>query len=155
MSNNKESEVFIESNNLKQSKSQQTTTLGIRALVKGSIGFSSTNLIKKEYIINATEKALKLARVSPTDRFNSIPTSTKIPLLRGIYDRNAESFGLADATKIASKMLNESKSFDDRISVDSGNFTSSVMTHTLLNSNGLIGNETISTLLLVHNGDGN
>lgn len=145
LSNNKESEVFIESNDLKQSKSQQTTVLGVRALVKGSIGFSSTNLVKKEDIINAVEKALKLARVSPTDRFNSIPNSTKVTLLRGIYDRNAESFKLADATKFASKMLNESKSFDNRISVDSGNFTSSVMTHVLLNSNGLGGKETIST----------
>ncbi len=47
--------------------------------------------------------------------------------------------------KMASDMLVAAKSFDERVSVDSGNFTSSVMTHALLNSNGIRVNETISS----------
>jgi PmbA protein len=141
---NKESEVFIENNDLKQSKSHKTDGLGIRVFVNGSLGFSSTNILEKEHIINAVTQAIKLARVSPSDKFNSMPYSRTVKLLNGIYDRKSESFIASDAVKMAVDMLDAAKSYDKRISVDSGNFTSSVMTHALLNSNGIRTKETIS-----------
>lgn len=141
---NKESEVFIENNDLKQSKSHKTDGLGIRVFVNGSLGFSSTNILEKEHIINAVTQAIKLARVSPSDKFNSMPYSRRVKLLNGIYDRKSESFIASDAVKMAVDMLDAAKSYDKRISVDSGNFTSSVMTHALLNSNGIRTKETIS-----------
>ena len=141
---NKESEVFIENNDLKQSKSHKTDGLGIRVFVNGSLGFSSTNILEKEHIRNAITQAIKLARVSPSDKFNSMPYSRTVKLLNGIYDRKSESFIASDAVKMAVDMLDAAKSYDKRISVDSGNFTSSVMTHALLNSNGIRTKETIS-----------
>ena len=145
MARNKESEVFIENNDLKQSKSHKSSGLGIRVFVRGSVGFSSVNILEREHIKNAVIQAIKLARVTPTDKFNSMPDKTEIKFLKSIYDRKAESFNSSDATKMASDMLVAAKSFDDRVSVDSGNFTSSVMTHALLNSNGIRANETISS----------
>jgi PmbA protein len=141
---NKESEVFIENNDLKQSKSHKTDGLGIRVFVNGSLGFSSTNILEKEHIRNAVTHAIKLARVSPSDKFNSMPYSRTVKLLNGIYDRKSESFIASDTVKMAVDMLDAAKSYDKRISVDSGNFTSSVMTHALLNSNGIRTKETIS-----------
>ena len=141
---NKESEVFIENNDLKQSKSHKTDGLGIRVFVNGSLGFSSTNILEKEHIRNAVTQAIKLARVSPSDKFNSMPYSRTVKLLNGIYDRKSESFIASDAVKMAVDMLDAAKSYDKRVSVDSGNFTSSVMTHALLNSNGIGTKETIS-----------
>ena len=141
---NKESEVFIENNDVKQSKSHKTDGLGIRVFVNGSLGFSSTNILEKEHIRDAVTKAIKLARVSPPDKFNSMPYSRTVKLLNGIYDRKSESFTASDAVKLAADMLDAAKSYDKRVSVDSGNFTSSVMTHALLNSNGIRTKETIS-----------
>jgi PmbA protein len=141
---NKESEVFIENNDLKQSKSHRTGGLGIRVFVNGSLGFSSTNILEKESISSAVTQAIKLARVSPSDKFNSMPFSRTVKLLNGIYDRRSESFIASDAVKMAVDMLDAAKSYDKRVSVDSGNFTSSVMTHALLNSNGIRTKETIS-----------
>ena len=141
---NKESEVFIENNDLKQSKSHRTGGLGIRVFVNGSLGFSSTNILEKERISSAVTQAIKLARVSPSDKFNSMPFSRTVKLLNGIYDRKSESFIASDAVKMAVNMLDAAKSYDKRVSVDSGNFTSSVMTHALLNSNGIRTEETIS-----------
>jgi PmbA protein len=145
MARNKESEVFIESNDLKQSKSHKSSGLGVRVFVRGSVGFSSVNILEREHIKNAVIQAIKLARVTPTDKFNSMPDKTEIKFLKSIYDRKAESFNSSDATKMASDMLVAAKSFDDRVSVDSGNFTSSVTTHALLNSNGIRADETISS----------
>ena len=141
---NKESEVFIENNDLKQSKSHRTGGLGIRVFVNGSLGFSSTNILEREHISNAVRQAIKLARVTPSDKYNSMPFSRTVKLLNGIYDRNSESFNAPDTVKMAVDMLDAAKSYDNRVSVDSGNFTSSVMTHALLNSNGVRTKETIS-----------
>jgi PmbA protein len=141
---NKESEVFIENNDLKQSKSHRTGGLGIRVFINGSLGFSSTNILEREHIRNAVTQAIKLARVSPSDKYNTMPFSRKVKLLNGIYDKNSESFNASDTVKMAVDMLDAAKSYDNRVSVDSGNFTSSVMTHALLNSNGVRTKETIS-----------
>jgi PmbA protein len=141
---NRESEVFIENNDVKQSKSHRTGGLGIRVFINGSLGFSSTNILEREHISNAVTQAIKLATVSPSDKYNTMPFPRAVKVLNGIYDRNAESFNASDTVKMAVDMLDAAKSYDNRISVDSGNFTSSVMTHALLNSNGVRTKETIS-----------
>jgi PmbA protein len=141
---NKESEVFIENNDLKQSKSHRTDGLGIRVFLNGSLGFSSTNVLEKEHVSDAVRQAIKLARASPSDKFNSMPYLRTVKLLNGIYDRKSESFTASDAVKMAVDMLDSAKSYDKRVSIDSGNFTGSVMTHALFNSNGIRTKETIS-----------
>jgi PmbA protein len=145
MTKNKESEVFIENNDLKQLKNHKNCGLGIRVFVDGSLGFSYVNILEREHIKDASIQAIKLARISPANKFNLMPKESKIKILEGMYDINAESFSLYDATKVAADMLIAAKSFDNRVSIDSGNFTSSVMTHALLNSNGVRAEETISS----------
>jgi PmbA protein len=136
-----ESEVFIENNDVKQAKSQATSSIGIRVLLNGSTGFYSTNDLTKTRIRDAVSVAIRIARASPKDRYNIIPakikTKTKSRSLRGIYDRNAESFRTPDAARMASDMLKSAKSYDTRVSVDSGNFSAQVVTHALANSNGI------------------
>ena len=100
MTKSKESEVFIENNDLKQLKYHKNSGLGIRVFVDGSLGFSSVNVLEREPIKDAAMQAIKLARVSPADKFNSMPKEARIKFLEGIYDINAESFSLYDATKL-------------------------------------------------------
>jgi len=134
-----ESEVFIENNDVKQAKSQGISSIGIRVAVDGSTGFYSINDLGRSRIRDAVVMAIKVARASPKDKHNIFPAKTrsKSKPLRGIYDRNAESFRTIDAAKIASDMLKSAKSYDSRVSVDSGNFSAQVVTHSLANSNGI------------------
>ena len=141
----RELEAFVENNDLKQSMYHNSSTIGIRVFVDGSMGFSSLNSLERQHIENAIAQAIKLAKVSPADKFNSMPGKSKIILLDGIYDSKSESFGLSDTIKMATEMLITAKSFDKRVSVDSGNFSSSVMCHGLLNSNGVRAEESISS----------
>jgi PmbA protein len=136
---NNESEVFIENNDVKQAKSQRTSSIGIRVVLDGSIGFYSTNDLAKSRIRDAATMAIKVAHASPKDRHNVFParSRSKSKSLRGIYDRNAESFQTLDAARMAAEMLKSAKSYDSRVSVDSGNFTAEVATHALANSNGI------------------
>jgi len=136
---NNESEVFIENNDLKQAKSQGTTSIGIRVVFNGSSGFYSTNDVSKSRIRDSVAMAIKVARASPKDRHNVFPSKprSKSKPLRGIYDKNAESFRTVDAARMASDMLKSARSYDGRVSVDSGNFSANVVTHALANSNGI------------------
>jgi PmbA protein len=136
---NNESEVFIENNDVKQAKSQRTSSIGLRVVVNGSIGFYSTNDLAKSRIRDAAAMAIKVAHASPKDRHNVLPgrSKSKSKSLRGIYDRNADSFQTLDAARMAAEMLKSAKLYDNRVSVDSGNFSAQVATHALANSNGI------------------
>ena len=132
-----ESEVFIENNDVKQAKSQKTSSMGIRVLLNGSVGFYSINTLTKNRIKDAVGTAVKIARTSPSDKFHALPGKSKAKALQGIYDKKAESFTASDAAKKAAEMLDAAKSYDSRVSVDSGNFTSGLETRWLANSNGV------------------
>jgi PmbA protein len=136
---NNESEVFIENNDLKQAKSQSISSIGIRVVHDGSIGFYSINDLAKSGIRDGAAMAIKIAQASPRDRHNILPnrSRSKSKSIRGIYDRNSESFQTSDAAKRAAAMLKAAKSYDSRVSVDSGNFSAQVATHALANSNGI------------------
>lgn len=144
--NTSESEVFIENSDIKQAKSQQLGSLGIRVILAGSVGFYSVNRLTREGIKNAALIAVKIARASPKDRYNSLPASSrKVRFLRGIYDRRAESFGASEAAAKAAEMLEAATSYDSRVRVDSGNFAAMRGTHFLANSNGVQLSEKLST----------
>jgi PmbA protein len=136
---NNESEVFIENNDLKQAKSQSISSIGIRVVLDGSIGFYSINDLAKSRIRDGAAMAIKIAQASPRDRHNILPnrSRSKSKSLRGIYDRNSESFQTSDAARRAAELLKAAKSYDSRVSVDSGNFSAQVATHALANSNGI------------------
>jgi PmbA protein len=136
---NNESEVFIENNDLKQAKSQSISSIGIRVVLDGSIGFYSINDLAKSRIREGAAMAIKIAQASPRDRHNILPnrSRSKSKSLRGIYDRNSESFQTSDAARRAAELLKAAKSYDSRVSVDSGNFSAQVATHALANSNGI------------------
>ena len=75
--------------------------------------------------------------MSPKDRHHALPGKSVVRMLSGIYDKKAESFAASDAAKMAAEMLETAKSYDQRVSVDSGNFNASVGTYALANSNGV------------------
>jgi PmbA protein len=131
----REAEVFLENNDLKQVKSHMKETIGVRVFVNGSLGFASVNSLDKGKVLEAVNTSIKIAKASPRDRHNVLPEKSKVMFLRGIYDSNAENFEPEDSTRCAIEMLRTARSYDPRVSVDSGNFNSSVMTHALFNSN--------------------
>lgn len=140
----REAEVFIENNDLKQVKSHKIGSIGIRVFVKNSLGFASVNSLENDKVLDAVSKAIKIARVSPKDKHNKLPAKNSFAMLNGIYDKNAEGFEPADATKFAIEMLKTAKSYDNRVSVDSGTFNSSMVTRALCNSNDIELEEMIS-----------
>ena len=54
----RESEVFIENNDLKQGKSQATTLIGIRVLLNGSLGFYSVNSLLRDRMAHENRRLI-------------------------------------------------------------------------------------------------
>jgi PmbA protein len=143
----KESEIFIENNDVKQGKLHETCGIGIRVFINRSVGFSFANKLDKNSIRMAIRKALKLGSASPHDKYNLLPSAdlSKCNLLQGLYDKSAESFTIVDSAEMASRMIEIVKSIDSRVSIDSGGFNNSIITHSIYNSNGSRNIETISS----------
>lgn len=139
-----ESEVFIENNDLKQAKSHRMGSVGVRVFVNKSLGFASVNSLEREKVLDAVNRAVKIAHSTPRDRHNRLPEKNSVRMLKGIYDTNAEGLEPEDAVMFAVEMLKVAKSYDARVTVDSGTFTSSVLTHALCNSNRIELEEMIS-----------
>jgi PmbA protein len=144
--NNRESEVSIENNDIKQAKSHTMGGLGIRLFVNHRLGFSYANSLTKDSIRRSVLRALKVAAASPPDRFNVLPCVSNTDIQKPkLFDENAESFTIAGCTTMASQMLQAAKSYDERVSVDSGNFINSFMIHSIHNSNGVRHSEKITS----------
>ncbi len=143
---NLESEVLIENNDIKQAKAHTIAGLGIRVFVNRRLGFSYANTLTEESIKRSVIRAMKVASVCPEDKFNVLPISANKVIQRPkLFDNSAESFTVTECTNLASLMLKAAKSIDNRVSVDSGNFTNSFMNHSIYNSNGICHSEKITS----------
>lgn len=68
-------EIIIKNNNLDVFQVKSTYGLSVRVLADGGLGFASTNVLTKDSIAHAVEKAEKLARTSAVKNKNSIDLS--------------------------------------------------------------------------------
>jgi len=127
----------IESNAVKTVTSHQLQGLGIRVIKSGSLGFASTNSYDVIDIKNTISKALKIASMVPSDQFNKLPESKSSSLVTKLYDPHVEEFKIEDAFEKTSNMILTTKETDQRISIDSGGFSSSIGDSILINSNGI------------------
>lgn len=143
---NRESEVIIENNDIKEAKSHTTGGLGIRVFLDHRLGFSYGNSFTPDSIQRSILRALKVAAASPQDKFNALPHSSNKHMHKAkLFDQGAESFTITACTTLASEMLEAAKSFDERVSVDSGNFASAFTIHSICNSNGVRHSEKITS----------
>jgi len=133
----RETEVYLENNDVKLGKSHRRGGIGIRVFRDRALGFASVNSFSMNQIEEAAERACAIATSGTGDPFNRLPDPRKVETLAGIYDPEAESFGAADALSRCLEMFQAAKSFDPRVSVDSGTFRSILEDHAVVNSRGV------------------
>lgn len=137
----KEFNVSLESNDIKLAKSQTRDGIGIRVFKNKSLGFASVNVFSEPKIIEAVSNAVRLARLTPTDKYNQLPMPTPLTEVEAIYDPQAEKIGMDFALDNAAKMLKTVQNFDKRVSVDNGSFDASVYESAIVNSKGIKASE--------------
>ncbi|MBI2184061.1 MAG: TldD/PmbA family protein [Thaumarchaeota archaeon] len=140
----RETDIYIESNDVKMGKAHRKGGIGIRLFKNKALGFASVNSFQKTRVEEAVDKAIKIASSSVSDPHNHLPEPGKATKLRGLYDCEAETFTASDALNRCLEMLRAAKSLDPRVTVDSGTFTSAVEEHCVFNSLGVNLEEKVS-----------
>lgn len=115
--------------------------LGIRAIVNKAMGFSYTNMLESEAVIEETAlKALNSAKASKPDKdWHGLPTKRAFSSATGTYDNKIVELNSEDLVKIASTMLDTAEKTDKRIFPIDGEAGASYLCKAVANSNGIEG----------------
>jgi len=115
--------------------------LGVRAIVSKATGFSYTNVLESEAVIEETViKALDSAKASKSDKdWHGLPTKKAFSSVEGTYDNEIVELDSEDLVKIASTMLDAAEKTDRRVFPIEGEAAASYLCKVVANSNGVEG----------------
>jgi PmbA protein len=115
--------------------------LGIRAIINKATGFSYTNVLESEDVIEETVlKALNSARVSrPSKDWHGLPTKKAFSSAEGTYDNKIVELNSEDLVNIASTMLGAAEETDRRVFPIEGDAGASYLCKAVANSNSVEG----------------
>ncbi|VVB94811.1 Zinc metalloprotease TldD [uncultured archaeon] len=116
-------------------KESMVSGIGIRAIVKGAVGFSSTN--DERRIEEACVLAVKSAKVRGSDpQWSGLPQKSKPAKVAGIFDKKLAEIEIESCMDYTSMMIEGVKSVPS-VSPTSGHFSCGSSTKLVLNSNGI------------------
>jgi PmbA protein len=116
-------------------KESLVSGIGIRAIVNGAVGFSSTNDVNR--INEASILAVRSARVRGSDpQWSGLPGKSKPAKVRDIFDRKIKDIQIEGCIDLAFEMIQGSKSISTVVPT-SGHFVCGDSTKLILNSNGV------------------
>ncbi len=127
--------IDIRKDTIELAKESLVSGIGIRAIVNGAIGFSSTN--DPSRIEDASLLAVKSARVRGRDeQWSGLPEKSTPANIKGIFDRNIAELSIEDCIDKSIEMIKGAKSVPSVVPT-SGNVSCSTSTHLIINTNGV------------------
>ncbi len=109
--------------------------IGIRAIVNGAVGFSSTN--DASHVEEACTLAVKSARVRHSDPlWSGLPGKKKITPVKGIFDKNIADISTETCVDLTAEMIEGAKTIPS-VFPTSGQVLCSNSTTLILNSHGI------------------
>jgi PmbA protein len=127
--------VDIQRDSIDLAKESLVSGIGIRAIVKGAVGFSSTN--DPGRVREAAELAVKSARVRGSDpEWTGLPQKRKIPRISGIFYKKVADLDIETCMDYATSLIEGSKSIPTVVPT-SGHFSCASSTTLILNSHGV------------------
>jgi len=133
--------VSIERGQISKSSRIIDRGLGIRAIVNKATGFSYTNVLESEAVIEETVlNALNSAKASKPDKdWQGLPTKKAFSSVTGTYDNKIVELNSEDLVKIASTMLDAAEETDRRVFPIQGETGASYLCKAVANSSGVEG----------------
>jgi PmbA protein len=127
--------IDIQKDEIDLAKESLISGIGIRAIVKGAVGFSSTN--DPSRIEEACVLAVKSARIRKGDpEWSGLPVRKKHPSVSDILDRRLVNIDIESCIEHTALMIDGAKSVASVLPT-SGNFICLNSTTLILNSNGV------------------
>ncbi len=127
--------IDVQKDEIDLAKESLISGIGIRAIVNGAVGFSSTNNPSRTQ--EACILAVKSARVRQGDpEWSGLPGKKKLPAVRDILDRRLVNIDIESCIEFTALMIEGSKSVQS-VSPIGGNFLCLNSNTLILNSNGI------------------
>jgi PmbA protein len=115
-------DVELQKNDLQIASTAESDAVGVRVFRNGRMGFASVNTFEDGEIEDAVERALGIASAAPEDEHNGLPDPEPVEILEGLHDPAADDYGVDRAVESALGMLDAARGYDERITVDGGEF---------------------------------
>ncbi|ASI99173.1 TldD/PmbA family protein [Thermococcus celer] len=128
----------IERETLERSQRKFYSGIGLRVGYLGKLGFSYVTGLnhEREALEEFVKRTIKLARVSEVP-FPGFPTPSKVPHVKGLYDRRIESIPFEEAHAMARDFSLRMRELKDDSLTLSGSITLAVDHYGVVNSNGV------------------
>ncbi len=133
----REISVRAEANELKLATSHAADGLGIRVFSDRALGFASVNVFDEQTIEETVQMAVSLSKATPQDEHNVLPEPRPIKTISGLYDDQAQAFGMDQAITQMEEMLAAARNYDSRVMIDSALVNAAIATHAVMNSKGI------------------
>lgn len=130
----------FEKGDLGQVHSDEGAIFGLRVLVGGRLGFTSTNQTGADALRQAAADAVAIARTSPPDDANHLPDPGEIDdgaLLGPRRDASLAGVGIAEIVEAAGELNRAIVERDPRLSVDRASVSSAAAASLVLSSRGV------------------
>ncbi len=129
--------VNFEANTLKSATGSILEGVGIRVLIKKALGFAGVNSLDAERIQKGIEVAVSIAKTTPSLDYYTLPDPQSVSKVAGLYDSAIEKLTMDDVLGYSQNLLDSSKAFDERISIDAGSFEVSTRETAIVSSTGI------------------
>lgn len=127
--------IDIKGTSIELARENLASGLGIRAIIRGAVGFASTNIPAK--VKEAAEYAVTAAKVRASDPdWKSLPDRKEFPAVEGIYDDEVADIGLETCLDCALSLVGGVSQVRDAYPTQ-GSFSCSRSTQLILNSHGV------------------
>jgi PmbA protein len=112
--------------------------VGIRAVIKNAIGFSSVSSIEEKKLLEAVEEAVKIAKVRPPDpNWVSLPEQKKAPARGGIFDRRVSDLDVGEMLDLCVDCCITAGDFDKRITQAMAMISTASVSFGVVSTNGV------------------
>ncbi|MEL6904503.1 MAG: TldD/PmbA family protein [Planctomycetota bacterium] len=151
----------FEKGDLGQVQSDEGRSVGLRVIVDGRLGFTSTNQTSDASLSAAAAEAVAIARTSPPDEANVLPDASEIDsalLVGPRVDGALSGWSIEAAVEHAAELNRRAAAHDPRLSVDRASVSSIAGSTLVLSSRGVRAYDedaaaTLSLMALATDGD--
>lgn len=116
----------VEKGDLGQVQADEGSSLGLRVMIDGRLGFASTNQMRPEAMKAAAVDAVAIAKLSPPDEANVLPEPAEVDdshRMRHHLDADLEGIDVAQVVERAQALSQAALDHDARVSIDQASFS--------------------------------
>ena len=133
----RETEVSVEKNDLNMVRVVDETTLGLRVLVDGKVGFATTNRVDDLQAL--VDEALAVARSGEPDPYAGLPEPQALPEVAPELDQGLAELEPEALVAMTVELMREARARDSRLTVDSGAISLEHEARAIASSTGISG----------------